>query len=71
MPTLQIELNEEVYKVLDRLARENETDPATLVRIQVERLAAMYEGAGLTPDLREHLAASIDEHRHLLHRLAK
>lgn len=71
MRTIQIELNDEVYRALDRLARENGTDPATLVRIQVERLAAMYAGEGLTPGLREHLAASIKEHRHLLHRLAE
>jgi len=71
MRTIQIELADNVYRTLDRLARENETDPATLVRVQVERLAAMYQGAGLTPGLQEHLAASIDEHRALLRRLAE
>jgi predicted transcriptional regulator len=71
MPTLQIELADDIYRTLDRLARENETDPATLLRAQIERLVATYQGAGLTPGLREHLAASIDEHRPLLQRLAE
>ncbi|MFQ5596373.1 MAG: hypothetical protein ACE5HA_19695 [Anaerolineae bacterium] len=71
MQTIQIPLSEDVYRALDRLARENETDPATLIRVQVERLAAMYTGEGLTPDLREHLAASIGKHRKLLQRLAE
>jgi hypothetical protein len=71
MRTLHIELTDEVYQTLNRLAQENETEPATLLRIQIERLAATYKGAGLTAGLRKHLAASIQEHHSLLQRLAQ
>ena len=71
MQTIRIPLSEDVYRTLDRLARENGTDPATLIRVQIERLAAMYTGEGLTPNLREHLTVSIDKHRKLLQRLAE
>jgi predicted transcriptional regulator len=71
MPTIQIELADDVYQTLEHLARENETDPTTLVRTQIERLVTTYRGAGLTPGMQEHLATSIDEHRTLLQRLAE
>lgn len=71
MRTIQIELTDDVYQALDHLARENETNPVALLRVQVERLVDMYRGQGLTPGLREHLTASIDEHRTLLQKLAE
>lgn len=71
MRTIEIELADEVYQTIERLARESETDPPTLIRTQLERLAAQYQGEGLTPGLRKHLSASIDEHRSLLQRLAE
>ncbi|NIO71744.1 MAG: hypothetical protein GTN71_22630 [Anaerolineae bacterium] len=71
MRTIQIELTDDVYQALDHLAQENETDPAALLRLQVERLVDIYRGQGLTPGLRKHLTASIDEHRALLRRLAE
>jgi hypothetical protein len=71
MRTLEIELPDEVYQAISRLAQENATEPATLLRVQIERLAASYQGAGLTPGVRKHLAASIQAHRPLLQRLAQ
>ena len=70
MQMIQFELANDVYHVLERMAQENKTDPTSLVRAQVERLVVSYQAGRLTPGLVEHLDASIDEHRSLLHKLA-
>ena len=70
MQMIQFELANDVYQTLERMAQENDTDPTTLVRTQVERLVITYQGGRLTSGLEEHLADSIDEHRSLLHKLA-
>ncbi len=70
MQMIQFELANDVYQALERIAQENETDPTSLVRTQVERLVVTYHEGQLTPGLEEHLAISINEHRSLLQKLA-
>ena len=71
MKSLKIELPDEQFKALQRLAQENGSVPEALIVAQVANLVKVYEGKGLTPELRKHLKASIEENRHLLERLAK
>ncbi len=69
--TIQIELDTEAYQGLEQLARDNGTDPATLLREQIERLVAAYQGQGLTPGVQNFLNETMEKHRGLLLRLAK
>lgn len=71
MKSLKIELPDDQYKALERLAHENGAEPEVLIQAQVTNLVKTYEGKGLTPELKKHLKASIEENRHLLERLAK
>ncbi|MBI5194641.1 MAG: hypothetical protein HZA08_14580 [Nitrospirae bacterium] len=70
MTELKIKLTEEDQKALEDLARENATDPETLVHTQIVHFIRTYQGKGLTPELKQHLAASIKENMNLLKRLA-
>ena len=71
MKSLKIELPDEQYKALERLAQENESEPAALIQAQVANLVKTYQGKGLTPEFKVHLRASIEENQHLLKRLAR
>ena len=70
MPELKIKISEKDRKILEELARENATDPETLVHSQISHLVKTYKGKGLTPGLKKHLAASIKENLNLLKRLS-
>ena len=69
--TLQIEISDDIYAVLRDLAQDNAIDLPTLLRIQAEQLAQSYRKSGITKGLSTHLAESIEQHRHLLQRLAE
>lgn len=71
MAELKIKISEKDHKILRELARENETDPETLIHIQISRLIKTYKGKGLTPGLKKHLTESIKENLNLLKRLAR
>lgn len=77
MYTLQVEISDDTYQALQQLAQENATDLSTLLRLQADELAKVYQKgevdqkAKLTKGLSLHLAASIKQHRQLLQRLAE
>ncbi len=71
MYTLQVEISDETYQDLQDLAQETATDLPTLLRIQAEQLATAYRKSEVTKALSVHLAESIQQHRHLLQRLAE
>ncbi|MBI5194628.1 MAG: hypothetical protein HZA08_14515 [Nitrospirae bacterium] len=70
MTELKIKLTEDDQNALEALARENATDPETLVYTQIVHLIRTYQGKGLTQVLKQHLTASIKENMNLLKRLA-
>ena len=71
MKSISIELSEDQYRALEQLAKENGFEPEVLVRNQIKGLIETYFGDGLTPGMKEHLKASIQENSHLLERLAR
>jgi hypothetical protein len=72
MQVVTIQLEDDKFKALEAIAKENGLTAAEgLIRQEVDRLISTYQGPGLTPGLAQHLKASMDENRRLLERLAQ
>jgi hypothetical protein len=72
MQAVTIQLEDDKFKALEAIAKENGLAAAEgLIRQEVDRLISTYQGPGLTHGLEKHLKDSIAENRSLLERLAQ
>ncbi len=72
MRPVTIELEDQQYQALVAIAKEiGLPGPEKLVSQQLTRFIASYSGPGISPELKDHLNASITENRSLLDRLAQ
>lgn len=71
MKVLTLNLPDDVYQKLTRVAEENDISLPDLLTHQAERFAQSYYGKEVDPKVHHHLKATIQEYRDVLEKLAQ